>query len=121
VVAAASGWLAVVDPNQPGHYPGCPIRWLTGFWCPGCGGLRAVHDLTHGQFVTALSANLIVVIMVPVAVALWARWVFTRSAGVQGRPRTYWTIPSWLGWSLLVTVVVFWGLRNLTATAWLAP
>jgi hypothetical protein len=117
----AVSYLAVVDPNQPGHYPSCPIRWLTGYWCPGCGGLRAVHDLAHGQIGSALSANLVVVIMVPVMVTLWARWVVTRSARGRAEPRTSRPGPPWLFWSLLVTVVIFWGLRNLPATAWLAP
>lgn len=113
--------LAVVDPNQPGRYPTCPILLLTGHWCPGCGGLRAVHDLAHGQVLTALSANLLVVIMVPVLIMLWARWVFTRSAGPRAQPRTSRSVPSWLLWLLLVMVGVFWGLRNLPVTAWLAP
>ena len=121
VAVAAVGVPAVVDPNQPGHYPTCPILLLTGRWCPGCGGLRAVHDLAHGQVLTALSANLVVVIMVPVLVMLWARWVFTRSAGSRAQPRTSQSVPSWLPWSLLVMVVIFWGLRNLPTTAWLAP
>ena len=44
-------------------------RWLaefhamTGLWCPGCGGLRAVHDLTHGHLVTALHENALVVLL----------------------------------------------------------
>ena len=29
-----------------------------GFYCPGCGGLRAVNDLTHGDVGAALSSNL---------------------------------------------------------------
>lgn len=117
----AAGYLAVVDPNQPGHYPSCPILWLTGHYCPGCGGLRALHDLLHGQVAAAVSANLVVVFMVPVAVMLWARWVLTRSVVISAENRWGRAVPSWLLWSLLVVVLLFWVLRNLPATAWLAP
>jgi len=120
-VAVAAGYLAVVDPNQPGHYPSCPFLLLTGRWCPGCGGLRAVHDLLHGQVSAAISANLVVVLLVPVVVTLWARWVFIRVTAVRAETRSGVAVPGWVMWSLFVSVLLFWGLRNLPATAWLAP
>ncbi|GAB3257610.1 DUF2752 domain-containing protein [Kineosporia babensis] len=78
VLAAATGYLAAVDPAEPGHYPGCPILAATGWYCPGCGGLRAVHELSHGHLITALSSNALVTLAIPVAVAFWARWFLTR-------------------------------------------
>ena len=120
-MAVAAGYLAAVDPNRPGHYPTCPFLLLTGRWCPGCGGLRAVHDLLHGQVSAAISANLVVVLLVPVVVTLWARWVFIRAAAVRAETRSVVAVPGWAMWSLFVFVLLFWGLRNLPATAWLAP
>jgi hypothetical protein len=117
----AAGYLAVVDPNQPGHYPSCPILFVTGRWCPGCGGLRALHDLLHGQVMAAASANLLVVAMVPVTLVLWARWAFTRSAVIDTESRPDRSVPPWLLWSGLGVILLFWVLRNLPATAWLAP
>jgi len=121
MAAVAAGYLALVDPNQPGHYPSCPIRFLTGRWCPGCGGLRAIHDLLHGNVVAAVSANLVVVLMVPVAILLWGRWLLTRSAVIGTESRLNRPVPPWLLWSVLAGVLLFWVLRNLPATAWLAP
>ena len=118
---AAAGYLAYVDPNQPGHYPTCPFLLLTGRFCPGCGGLRALHDLLHGQVIAALSANLVIVLMVPVVVLLWVRWVFTRSALIGAESRWGRSIPASALWSLLVVVLLFWVLRNLSVTAGLAP
>ena len=115
------GYLALVDPHTPGHYPGCPILFLTGYWCPGCGGLRALHDLSHGQVSSAVSANLVVVALVPIAVTLWARWVVTRVTAAPAQTRTEQGATRWWLWSLLVVVLLFWGLRNLPAGAWLAP
>jgi hypothetical protein len=110
-----------VDPNQPGHYPSCPILFLTGHWCPGCGGLRALHDLLHGHLMAAISANLVVVLIVPVAVMLWARWMLTRSALIGAESRVHRSVPPGLWWSALVAVLLFWVLRNRPAMAWLAP
>ena len=56
-LAAAVGGTAVVatvDPSEPGHYPECPFHWITGLYCPGCGTLRAVHALTHGDVLGAI-------------------------------------------------------------------
>ncbi|MEU4834953.1 DUF2752 domain-containing protein [Streptosporangium sp. NPDC023615] len=72
--AAAVAFVAAVDPNEPGHYPPCPFLVLTGLYCPGCGGLRAVHALAHGDPPAALGLNPLVVILIPVVVALWGRW-----------------------------------------------
>jgi Protein of unknown function (DUF2752) len=69
------GYLAVVDPNQPGHYPLCPTRALFGVDCPGCGLMRATHDLVTGNVAGALDHNILIVALVPLAVVLWLRWV----------------------------------------------
>ena len=37
-----------------------PSTPLTGLYCPGCGGLRAVNDLTDGHVGAALSSNILV-------------------------------------------------------------
>ncbi|MGW5120324.1 DUF2752 domain-containing protein, partial [Streptomyces noursei] len=37
-VTAAFAWVGAVDPNEPGHYPVCPLLHLTGLLCPACGG-----------------------------------------------------------------------------------
>ena len=45
----AAGLLSVRDPNVPGAWGFCLFRRLTGRPCPGCGGLRAVNGLAHGD------------------------------------------------------------------------
>ena len=40
--------------TSPGHYPTCPFLAITGWYCPGCGSLRAVHDLLHGDLAGAV-------------------------------------------------------------------
>ncbi|WP_037604731.1 DUF2752 domain-containing protein [Streptacidiphilus rugosus] len=116
--AAATAYVGAVDPNRPGHYPVCPFLRLTGWWCPGCGGLRAVHALTRGDLTGALHDNALGVLLCATAVGVWAFWT-TRVAA--GRPRP--TIRLGRPWIflLLAVVLVFTVLRNLPTGAFLAP
>jgi Protein of unknown function (DUF2752) len=55
VLAGALGYIGVVDPHDThSAYPLCPFKWLTGWNCPLCGGLRMTHDLLHGHNVFLL-------------------------------------------------------------------
>lgn len=38
----------------------CPLLTLTGFYCPGCGGSRAVYYLLHGKLLKSLICHPIV-------------------------------------------------------------
>lgn len=110
--------LAVVDPNQPGHYPLCPFYALTGMYCPGCGSLRAVHDLAHLDLSGAWGMNPLLVVTVPFLLVTWVLWMRRQWRGV---PRTSMAHPAWL-WALAALVITFWVLRNIPALApWLAP
>jgi hypothetical protein len=115
---AALAWVAAVDPEQPGHYPTCPFLVLTDLYCPGCGSLRAVHALVHGDVATAVDRNVLTVAAVPVLVAAWVLWA---RRTLLRRPRTGRAVPAAAIWALLAVVVAFWVLRNLDAFSWLAP
>lgn len=78
---AASGYVWAVDPNSPGHYPVCPTRALLGIDCPGCGGLRGMHDLMHGNVTGALDHNFALIVIVPAALVLWALWAWRSWSG----------------------------------------
>jgi hypothetical protein len=113
VAGAALGglaYLAVVDPNQPGHLPLCPFKALTGLDCPGCGSMRALHDLTHGDVLGALDHNVLVVLALPFLA--WRWWAWTARAR-SGRPGPQRLAPAWVLWSLVGVLVVFWVVRNL--------
>lgn len=109
--------VAVVDPGEPGHYPACPLLATTGLYCPGCGSLRAVHALAHGDVVSALGRNPLTTLAVPLLVVLWMRWL-ARSA--HGRPTR--RLPSAaLVWTVGAVLLAFGIARNLPGGAWLAP
>lgn len=70
-VGLASFALRLRDPHRSGSWGLCPWKALTGMDCPGCGGLRAVNDLTHGHLGQAFSSNALFVLCIPLIVALW--------------------------------------------------
>ncbi|MFB4316217.1 DUF2752 domain-containing protein [Actinomadura sp. 21ATH] len=84
-VSAAAAVVAFLDPHEPGHYPTCPSLALTGFYCPGCGGLRMAHSLLHGDVPAAFGMNPLVMLLLPVAAYLWARWTVSAARGVPMR------------------------------------
>ncbi len=116
LVAAAT--LFTVDPNQPGHYPTCPFLATTGLYCPGCGALRATHDLLHGDLGGALARNPLAVLAVPYLALAFVSFVLRQT----GRPAPRSTsLPAWTMWLLLGVVLTFGVLRNLPGFGWLSP
>jgi len=117
----AAGALAVVagvDPNVPGHYPACPWYALTGTYCVGCGTLRALHALLHGDLAGFLHDNPALVFVIPYVALTWASWL---RRSVTGRPRT-WLAPAWVIWTVMGLILAYWVVRNVPALApWLAP
>ena len=68
-ICAATGaailMLDFFDPATSGLFPPCPLRYLTGWYCPGCGSLRALHQLLHGNLAAAWALNPLTVILLP--------------------------------------------------------
>ena len=58
--------LRLVDPTRPGSgLPPCPVWWLTGLYCPGCGSTRALHGLMHFDLAAAWAMNPLLVLSLP--------------------------------------------------------
>ncbi|MEZ0067615.1 hypothetical protein ABIA32_003630 [Streptacidiphilus sp. MAP12-20] len=116
--AVATAYVGAVDPNRPGHYPVCPFLRLTGWWCPACGGLRAVHALTRGDLAGALHDNSLGVAGCAFLAGFWALGAVRAARGLPrpgvrlGRPGIF---------LVLAVVVAFTILRNLPTGAFLAP
>ncbi|MCW2760275.1 MAG: hypothetical protein JWR85_476 [Marmoricola sp.] len=108
------------DPHTAGTWGGCPWLAITGQYCPGCGGLRAVNDLTNGDVVGAASSNLLFVLLVPVLVFWWVRWTGRAWSGTERATRTREHPGVWIA-VFTVVMLVFAVVRNLPAGNWLAP
>ncbi|MEV7428868.1 MULTISPECIES: DUF2752 domain-containing protein [unclassified Nocardioides] len=115
-LAAATLALHLRDPHEGGSWGVCPSA-LLGLSCPGCGGLRAVNDLTHGRWADAASSNLLLVVLLPLAVLALAVWTADRW---RDRSRA---LPAGgtASCAAVGVVLVFTVLRNLPAGSWLAP
>ena len=116
-VAAAFAYVGTVDPNEPGHYPVCPLLRFTGLYCPGCGGLRSAHAFVHGDVLAALHANAPATLGYLGFAVLWTVWVVH---AVRGLPLRIDPRPG-LVWSLGALLLVFSVVRNLPFGGWLHP
>ena len=91
LVTGAVLLLYFFDPAGTAIYPPCPFHFLTGHFCPGCGSLRAVHNLLHGHLAAALLLNPLMVVSVPIVgvMLLNPTWIYK------------WWVP-WLAFTVLV-------------------
>lgn len=116
---AASVALHLRDPHRSGSWGFCPWLALTGTYCPGCGGLRAVNDLTHGDVVAAASSNLLLVGSVPLLVVWWVRRLADGWRGVRRRVDERRALR--ITCVVIGAALVFWVVRNLPFAGWLTP
>ena len=115
---SSTALLYLRDPHEQGAYCLCPFLALTGHPCPGCGGLRAVNDLSHGDVLGAISSNVLVVALVGVVGVLWLTWTIRRSRG-EDKPMI--RLSERAGVIVIAAAVVFGIVRNTPWGSWLAP
>jgi hypothetical protein len=118
-LAAATLALHVRDPHVQNSWGLCPLWGMFGLYCPACGGLRAVNDLSNGDLLGAARSNVVLVALVPVVVWVLARWLAAAWRGQSYRPAVVGSRT--LGIGLAVALVVFTVLRNLPGMALLHP
>ena len=106
------------DPSRSPFYPTCQFHRLTGLQCPGCGSLRALHQLLHGRLAAAFHFNALLVVALP-ALAWWGARLMIRLSKRQ--PLSDGIRPAWL-WCALAATLAFGVLRNLPLSqlAWLS-
>ncbi|NUS12516.1 MAG: DUF2752 domain-containing protein [Streptomyces sp.] len=116
-VVAGFCYVAAVDPDQPGHYPACPLRAYTGLYCPGCGGLRGAHALAHGHLRTALGCNAAAVAGYAVFAVVWTVWLTRTLRGRRFDP----ALPPAALYALCGLLLAFTVVRNLPVGSALVP
>jgi hypothetical protein len=115
---AAAALIHLRDPHDEGSYGTCPFLAVTGRPCPGCGGLRAVSDLTHGDILGAASSNLLAIAVVAVLAMAWLVWAVRRWRG-DDRPML--RVSERSGLAIVAVFVVFGIARNTPWGAGFAP
>jgi Protein of unknown function (DUF2752) len=102
--------LFAVNPARHQIYPECWLYATTGLQCPGCGGLRATHQLLHGQLAAAWALNPLAVLVAPLlgwfGVDSWLKLAGHRGLS-RSAPRPF------LIWLALAVVLLFGVVRNL--------
>jgi hypothetical protein len=107
--------LYCFDPSQGGIYPVCLFHRMTGLMCPGCGSLRALHQLLHGHPAKAFQFNPLLVTWIPFGLwfglAAWCRGRTRVAVAEGGRPASV----KWL-WLCLGLGLAFTVWRNIPGT-----
>jgi hypothetical protein len=102
--------LALFDPATSGAFPPCPLRYLTGWYCPGCGSLRAIHQLLHGNLRAAWAMNPLTLMLLPFLSYGLASYAVFEIRG-RGLPQVF--LPAvWIR-ALCAMIVLFGIVRNL--------
>jgi len=112
VVLATSGavLLRLLDPAHSLVFPPCPLHYFTGLYCSGCGSLRAMHALLHGDLRQALAMNSLTVILLPFIGYGLISEIYRH---LWGRPIVGTRLPANWIWALFAVIVLFGIARNL--------
>lgn len=102
-------YLFIMDPSKKGFYPPCPFFYLTGYYCPGCGTLRALHNLMHGNIYKALSYNILTIMLIPLVM-----YLLLIKLRLIKNPRLINHVFSKSFYTVLLSIIfMFWVLRNI--------
>lgn len=117
---AITYFLYAVDPSRSTLYLPCPFYTLTGFYCPGCGSLRALHSLLHGEVLIACGFNPLTLLSLPYVGYYFLSYA---TGAVRGKPLPAFFVSANVIWIFLECVIIFWVLRNIPQSpwSWLAP
>jgi len=108
-IAIGATYLFTFEPGKTGFFPACPFRMLTGFACPGCGSTRGLHRLLHGDIVSAMEFNPLMVLSLPFLLYALVRYT---GAAVSCRPLQRHNLDAKYIWMLFGVIMSFWIFRN---------
>ena len=110
LLAAGLMLLRIYNPATSTLFPPCPFHYLTGWYCPGCGSLRAIHQLLHGNVQAAWAMNPLSLLLFPFLAYGLAREAISYW---RGRPLPQFAVPgAWIR-ALCALIVLFGIVRNL--------
>jgi hypothetical protein len=116
LIVAASATAACMaiwagDPTTPGGpLPVCPTKALLGIDCPGCGSLRMLYSLMHGNLMAAAKFNALGLAAAGLLVWTYLVWTYGRLAGRRIRS---WQHSRWAPLVTLSLVTVWFVVRNI--------
>jgi hypothetical protein len=108
--AAATLVIFLFNPVQYGFYPRCFFKMTTGMDCAGCGGLRATHQILHGNVGAAFQLNPLLFYAGPIAALLLLN---IATEALTGKQLLRGKVVPILLWTLLAAAIVFTIWRNM--------
>ena len=109
VMALGGVVLFWFDPNRYPFYPVCAFHKVTGLLCPGCGSLRAMHQLLHGHLAAAFRLNPLLIATLPIFAGFAVK---RRRRKPQGEIAGFGLESKWW-WVIVGIVVAFTAWRNV--------
>lgn len=101
----------VCEPTTPGGLlPVCPTKSLFGVDCPGCGTLRMLYSVLHGDLWAAVRFNALTLAALMLAVWVYAVWTYGR---IRGRRIRRWHDYRWATPVALFAMSAWFIVRNL--------
>ena len=108
-LVCAAVWAG--DPNTPnGPLPVCPTKALLGIDCPGCGSMRMLYSLMHGNLAAAARFNALALAAVVLLVWAYLVWTYGRVTGTRVNG---WQHRRWSAAAALALTAVWFVVRNL--------
>ena len=96
-------------------YIPCPIKTITGFYCPGCGITRMLLSLLKLDFYGAFRYNPLLFILLPIGLYLYIDYLIRKDKSL------YKKIPEKVWYVVIVIFIIYGILRNIKAFDFLAP
>ncbi len=97
----------------------CPIKKITGLYCPGCGITRCLFALLEGNIPKAFRANQLVFILLPFLIAYFIYYIYLYIAAKKDTILK--KIPTFYYIILLIIVLAYGILRNIEYFSFLRP
>lgn len=88
----------------------CLFHQLTGLYCPGCGGTRAVKYLLHGQLLKSFQYHPLVLYALAVVILESGSWL---AAKIRKKPQLYVGRETVFLYIALALVLVNWVVKNI--------
>ena len=108
-LVCAAVWVG--DPTTPhGPLPVCPTKALLGIDCPGCGSMRMLYSLMHGNLSAAARFNAMGLVAVALLVWAYVAWTYGR---LKGRRIKSWQHQRWAPAVTLGLTLAWFVVRNI--------
>ena len=111
-------FIYVLVGEKLNFYIPCPIKFLTGFYCPGCGITRMILSILKGDLYQAFRYNPLVFILMPFIIFYFLEINISK---IYNKSSICKKIPDYVFYIIIVILVVYGILRNIDIFSYLRP